>query len=69
MEWDGKSEFNAAEEHEWEGIGLARTAKGLTFLQVYDAGHMVRTWKSNLLGDNFMYTFLTDLRFSTGACG
>lgn len=41
LDWDGKDEFNAADEHEWQGAGLARTAKGLTFLQVYDAGHMV----------------------------
>jgi cathepsin A (carboxypeptidase C) len=41
LKWDGSAEFNAAKEHEWEGKGLARTAKGLTFLQVYDAGHMV----------------------------
>jgi len=41
LEWDGKEDFNAAEEHEWKSAGLARTANGLTFLQVYDAGHMV----------------------------
>ena len=41
LDWKGKDEFNAAEEHEWQGAGLARTAEGLTFLQVYDAGHMV----------------------------
>jgi cathepsin A (carboxypeptidase C) len=41
LEWDGKEAFNAAEEHEWQGSGLARTSSGLTFLQVYDAGHMV----------------------------
>ena len=41
LDWKGKDEFNAADEHEWESSGLARTANGLTFLQVYDAGHMV----------------------------
>lgn len=41
LEWNGKEEFNAAQEHDWQGIGLARTSNGLTFLQVYDAGHMV----------------------------
>lgn len=42
LEWSHKAEFNAAEEHEWgEGAGLARTANGFTFMQVYDAGHMV----------------------------
>jgi cathepsin A (carboxypeptidase C) len=41
LEWSGKSDFNTVTDHDWEGNGLARTAKGLTFLQVYDAGHMV----------------------------
>jgi cathepsin A (carboxypeptidase C) len=41
LEWDSKDSFNAAEEHSWNDLGLARTANGLTFLQVYDAGHMV----------------------------
>ena len=42
LEWSHKAEFNAADEHEWgEGAGLARTASGFTFMQVYDAGHMV----------------------------
>jgi len=42
LEWSHKAEFNAAEEKDWNnGAGLARTANGLTFLQVYDAGHMV----------------------------
>lgn len=42
LQWGHKDEFNAAPEHDWNsGKGLARTANGLTFLQVYDAGHMV----------------------------
>ncbi|KAL7541563.1 hypothetical protein ACHAXR_012801 [Thalassiosira sp. AJA248-18] len=42
LDWTHKSEFQAAAEHDWNnGGGLARTANGLTFLQVYDAGHMV----------------------------
>lgn len=41
LEWSGKDDFNSAEEHDWKGKGLARTAKGLTWLQVFDAGHMV----------------------------
>ena len=41
LEWSGKSDFAAADEHEWKGYGLARSADNLTFLQVYDAGHMV----------------------------
>lgn len=46
LEWPHKEEFNDAEPHEWGGddnkaYGLSRTSNGLTFLQVYDAGHMV----------------------------
>jgi cathepsin A (carboxypeptidase C) len=41
LEWNGKEAFNANMEHSWKDFGLARTAEGLTFLQVYDAGHMV----------------------------
>ena len=44
LDWDHKDEFNAAEERNWNnGAGRVRTAGGLTFLQVYDAGHMVPT--------------------------
>jgi len=44
LDWKHKAEFNDAEEHDWNnGAGLARTANGLTFLQVYQAGHMVPT--------------------------
>ena len=41
LKWDGTKEFQEAGEHDWKGAGLARTAKNFTFLQVYDAGHMV----------------------------
>mmetsp|Transcript_1969 Transcript_1969/g.2664 ORF Transcript_1969/g.2664 Transcript_1969/m.2664 type:complete len:595 (-) Transcript_1969:175-1959(-) len=47
LDWDHTKEFNDAGEKEWgshkdgSAAGLARTANGLTFLQVYDAGHMV----------------------------
>eukprot|EP00588_Corethron_pennatum_P014123 CAMPEP_0194265376 /NCGR_PEP_ID=MMETSP0169-20130528/640_1 /TAXON_ID=218684 /ORGANISM="Corethron pennatum, Strain L29A3" /LENGTH=536 /DNA_ID=CAMNT_0039005827 /DNA_START=74 /DNA_END=1684 /DNA_ORIENTATION=- len=43
LEWKGRDDFNAAEEHDWQGIGRARTDSTgtFTFLQVYDAGHMV----------------------------
>jgi cathepsin A (carboxypeptidase C) len=42
LEWNHGAEFKAAEDKDWnDGAGLARTAGGLTFLQVYDAGHMV----------------------------
>jgi cathepsin A (carboxypeptidase C) len=47
LEWDHKDDFNKAEVKEWgknpdgKAAGLARTSNGFTFLQVYDAGHMV----------------------------
>ena len=42
LDWDHTEEFNKAEDHEWaDKSGLARTSNGFTFLQVYDAGHMV----------------------------
>jgi len=45
LEWSGKKGFNAATPADWKGAGLARVNpddKKFTFLQVYDAGHMVR---------------------------
>jgi cathepsin A (carboxypeptidase C) len=42
VEWNYKDDFNTAEPHDWNnGKGLARESNNLTFLQVYDAGHMV----------------------------
>ena len=47
LEWDHKDDFNKAEVKEWgkkedgSAAGLARSSNGFTFLQVYDAGHMV----------------------------
>jgi cathepsin A (carboxypeptidase C) len=41
LEWTGSDDFRAGDDKDWNGKGLARQAKGLTFLQVYDAGHMV----------------------------
>jgi cathepsin A (carboxypeptidase C) len=55
LDWKHKNDFNAASDHEWmgpeivsdevvgdgKGVGLAKTSHGFTFLQVYDAGHMV----------------------------
>jgi len=42
LEWEHQSEFAEAEDHHWNNeSGMAKTAKGLTFIQVYDAGHMV----------------------------
>jgi len=41
LEWSGKDAFRAATDHPYLETGQARTANGLTFLQVFDAGHMV----------------------------
>jgi cathepsin A (carboxypeptidase C) len=41
LDWSGKDDFQAAEYHDWNGYGMVRSANGLTFMQVYDAGHMV----------------------------
>jgi cathepsin A (carboxypeptidase C) len=48
LDWMHKSDFNSAEDHEWGesdsesgSVGLSKTSNGFTFLQVYDAGHMV----------------------------
>jgi len=44
LEWDYHTEFQNAPDHEWgDKSGLARSSHGFTFLQVYDAGHMVPT--------------------------
>lgn len=50
MDWPGKEAFNGAEDRPWrarterrpdEHAGDVRSAKGLTFLRVFAAGHMV----------------------------
>ncbi|KAJ9473663.1 hypothetical protein DIPPA_70071 [Diplonema papillatum] len=45
LNWPHKAAFNAAPEKPWavdgKTAGVARTANGLTFLQVHNAGHMV----------------------------
>lgn len=41
LDWEHKDDFKKAGVHEWKKAGLARTSNGLTFLQVYDGGHMV----------------------------
>lgn len=44
LEWDHHDKFNSAQDREWNnGGGLVRSSNGFTFLQVYDAGHMVPT--------------------------
>eukprot|EP00560_Eucampia_antarctica_P007727 CAMPEP_0197827100 /NCGR_PEP_ID=MMETSP1437-20131217/3961_1 /TAXON_ID=49252 ORGANISM="Eucampia antarctica, Strain CCMP1452" /NCGR_SAMPLE_ID=MMETSP1437 /ASSEMBLY_ACC=CAM_ASM_001096 /LENGTH=594 /DNA_ID=CAMNT_0043427829 /DNA_START=35 /DNA_END=1819 /DNA_ORIENTATION=- len=47
LDWKYKAEFGTATQRQWgkgtdgKPAGLSRTANGFTFLQVYDAGHMV----------------------------
>jgi cathepsin A (carboxypeptidase C) len=62
LEWSGQSDFNAADDHDWKGKGLARTSKGLTFLQVYDAGHMVPSDQPEAALD-MLATFLAQKTF------
>jgi len=63
MEWDFKDEFNNASDHDWfDGYGLARSANGLSFLQVYDAGHMVPSDKPEV-ALQLIRSFLADDEF------
>ena len=46
LEWEGKEGFNEAKDkayktNEGKDVGMVRSHKGFTFLQVYQAGHMV----------------------------
>jgi len=41
LKWKHQEQFKASKAYEWKKQGLAKSYKGLTFLQVYDAGHMV----------------------------
>eukprot|EP00552_Chaetoceros_brevis_P001346 CAMPEP_0197742162 /NCGR_PEP_ID=MMETSP1435-20131217/30368_1 /TAXON_ID=426625 /ORGANISM="Chaetoceros brevis, Strain CCMP164" /LENGTH=212 /DNA_ID=CAMNT_0043332557 /DNA_START=3 /DNA_END=641 /DNA_ORIENTATION=+ len=67
LEWLFKDDFNAAEDHEWGvdqdgSAGLAKTSNGFTFLQVYDAGHMVPADKPKVALD-MISNFLTGGEF------
>jgi hypothetical protein len=55
-------EWCHAEPHAWKGAGLARTANGLTFLQVYDAGHMVPADQPEIALD-MLHDFVTGSKF------
>jgi cathepsin A (carboxypeptidase C) len=47
MEWSGKEGYNAAIDEKWysdltgQHAGDVRTSGNLTFLRIFDAGHMV----------------------------
>ncbi len=41
LRWSGHKDFNAAEDRPWGTAGEVRSAGPLTFLRVYEAGHMV----------------------------
>eukprot|EP00924_Labyrinthula_sp_SR-Ha-C_P004020 augustus_masked-scaffold_3-processed-gene-11.41-mRNA-1 protein AED:0.34 eAED:0.35 QI:0/-1/0/1/-1/1/1/0/538 len=41
LEWQGKQAYNQEEWVQWRGAGSLRTFGGLSFLQVFRAGHMV----------------------------
>lgn len=44
LQWSGAANYKAANMHPWtvngQGAGEAKSANGLTFLRVFDAGHM-----------------------------
>ena len=64
LDWKSKDKFVSAGEHQWgtgtdgKSAGLARTADGFTFLQVYNAGHMVPLDKPTVALD-MIKTFVT----------
>lgn len=41
LKWKHSTEFKHSKPYDWKKQGLAKSYKGFTFLQVYDAGHMV----------------------------
>jgi len=41
LKWKHQKEYKNSKAYDWKKQGLAKSYKGLTFLQVYDAGHMV----------------------------
>jgi len=41
LDWPGKAGFNAAVQASWRGLGTARTHNNLTFVRVFEAGHLV----------------------------
>jgi cathepsin A (carboxypeptidase C) len=41
LKWKHHKEYKHSEPYDWKKQGMAKSYKGLTFLQVYDAGHMV----------------------------
>jgi len=45
LEWDGKDEFNKADDADWTSSGSVagrkRSARGFHFMQIYDAGHLM----------------------------
>lgn len=68
LDWKYKEEFNNAEVKEWgtreDGTpaGLVRSAHGFTFMQVYDAGHMVPTDQPDV-ALNMIKTFVNGQTF------
>jgi len=41
LKWKHNTEYKHSKAYDWKKQGLAKSYKGLTFLQVYNAGHMV----------------------------
>ena len=63
LDWKGGDDFRNAEQHDWaDGSGLARSHGPLTFLQVYDAGHMVPADQPEV-ALNMMRAFISGEKF------
>jgi len=62
LDWTYGEQFAEAGDHEWKSQGLARTYDNFTFLQVYDAGHMVPSDQPEVALD-MITTFMTNGKF------
>ena len=71
LEWHGQEEFNAQELAEWKfngtAAGLTRSAGPLTFVTLYDAGHMVSVTFAFSKDDTLLWTALTCFGLRAGS--
>lgn len=67
LNWPGHDAFNAAKDMPWsvagKQAGIVRTADNFTFLQVFNAGHMVPQ-DVPLQALTMLQTFLNDGKFA-----
>ena len=63
MEWSGKNGYGEASVDFWynkatfKEAGEVRSYNNLTFLRVFDAGHMVRNKRNNCMKNRYMILF------------